>query len=569
MRDHCQTAVRRTAPLQICIAALSAIYVAAVLNAPVFVRRWSENVEPSMLLTELLLVLSVTFLIFLAGSLANRLVFGLFSLFMIGISSIGAYYIHFYDVVIGHGIVESVFTTEMDLISEIVDLKLYIWIFVLGCLPGVIVWRASRAHTSILRLLSSKGTAIVTILTFVASAALAIACVKILNVTDQRAAARGQDVPSSAALAAHRYLPSNWISGLGMWLSSAWQQNVEARNLSKPSEQYSWSVPPSLTDSVIVLVIGETARWDHMSILGYRRPTTPLLEKQEGLVAMRGESCDTSTALSLRCMFVRPEGMETQESGIAIQKEDNVFSIFNHLGFSIDLFAMQAEVGFYSKTYADHYKIREVISSEPYNARKPVDDTLLIREVQDSLARWESKNSGKPHLIILHTKGSHFSYIKRYPREFAAFTPECSGSNMNCTQSQLINAYDNSILYTDFFLSSLIDTLRNRKAFLFYVSDHGESIDDDLHLHGTPKELAPKEQFSVPFILWYSQNWLTDKQSSHRFEQLRKSSNETRKHTEIFDSLLGCAGIASPDGGIQPQRNWCNSKEAESSHAKQ
>ena len=385
-------------------------------------------------------------------------------------------------------------------------------------------------------------------------------CVKELKGLDKQSAiTRGLDVPGSAALVAHRYLPTNWMAGLGMSLSEEWQQQIEGRHLANPATEHAWLASPALDDSVVVMVVGESARWDHMSVLGYARPTTPLLAKEPGLVAMRGESCNTATALSLRCMFVRPESIATSENGVDVQTEDNVFSVFKHLGFSIELFGMQAEVGFYNKTHADFYKIREVITAEAYNSGKAVDDILLVREMQDSIKRWKESGRTKRHLVILHMKGSHYLYSNRHPREFAAQQPECLASLARCSREELINSYDNSLLYTDYVLHSLIDSLRDQKAFLFYVSDHGESIDDNLHLHGTPKAVAPKEQFAVPFVLWFSDQWLADGGNLTRYGQLRKTSAETRRHGEIFDSLLGCAGISSPDGGIMARRNWCES----------
>lgn len=535
------------------------LYLGGLLNAPVFHRRLQTGViDAGALLMELALVLSVTFLIVYLLSLASRPLFRCLMALMLVCSAIASYYATFYNVVIGHGIVESVFTTEMDLINEVAGFDLHVWVLLLGVLPGLYVWRATRTHHSILHAGRRRREALTAIVLLGIAALAGNGAVRSLDAGDKRkSSGQTNDLPDSASLVAHRYLPSNWISGLGMSLASAWQQQVQARTLASPAEQYAWSMPPQLKEAVIVLVIGETARWDHLSPLGYARRTMPRLETEENLVALRGEACDTATALSLRCMFVRPEGFVTAPGQPGKAIEDNVFSVFRSLGFSIELFAMQAEVGFYNRTHADHYKIREEITAEPYNAGKSIDDILLVREMKASIERWEQSGRKQPHLVILHTKGSHYQYSKRHPREFAVFQPECLGDNRRCSRDELINSYDNSILYTDHVLHEVIDTLRDRKAFMFYVSDHGESIDDDLHFHGTPKAVAPKEQLAVPFLLWFSQSWLADAGNARRHEALKSASGAVRPHTDIFDSLLGCAGILSPDGGINPQRNWC------------
>jgi KDO II ethanolaminephosphotransferase len=306
-------------------------------------------------------------------------------------------------------------------------------------------------------------------------------------------------------------------------------------------------------------VIGETTRWDHMGLLGYHRNTTPELERQANTVVMKGTSCNTVTKLSLQCMFVRPGSLvEGDDDAPSFEREDNVFAVFKKLGFTIDLFAMQSEVGFYNRTHADFYKFREVIASEPYNAGKPVDDALLIREMSDAIERRATENPNVRHLIILHTKGSHHEYSQRYPRSFARFTPECKNSDAFCTEAAIINAFDNSVLYVDTVLSALMDRLGDKPAMLFYAADHGESIDENRRFHGTPKFMAPPEQLAVPIIAWASDVWLQQPSRRDLFRNLRKHHQQTAHHQDLFASLLGCLGIESPDGGIDASHNWCS-----------
>lgn len=303
----------------------------------------------------------------------------------------------------------------------------------------------------------------------------------------------------------------------------------------------------------MVFVIGETTRWDHMGLLGYARDTTPKLAKEKNLVAFRGESCDTSTKLSLRCMFVREGG--TEDNPARTLKEQNVFAVLKQLGFSSDLYAMQSEVWFYNNTNADSFAFREQIGSEQRNQGKSVDDMLLIPELKSSI---DDHAKGK-HLVILHTKGSHYLYSQRYPREFAHYQPECMGVDDTCSKEMLINAYDNSIRYVDTMLDSVFDQLRDKKAIVFYAADHGESISDNMHLHGTPRNMAPPEQFRVPMIVWASDKYLADAQNKRAFEQLQaqQRAGKTHRHVELFDTILGCLGYTSPDGGINQSNNWC------------
>jgi KDO II ethanolaminephosphotransferase len=237
----------------------------------------------------------------------------------------------------------------------------------------------------------------------------------------------------------------------------------------------------------------------------------------------------------------------------------NVFSVLKSNGWSSELYSMQSEAWFYNKTRADDYSLRENIASEKRNAGKPVDDMLLVDEMKDSMA---NHPQGK-HLIILHTKGSHYLYSDRYPRSFAKYQPECMGIDDSCSTQEMINAYDNTLLYTDYFLSQVFDQLRDKNAIVFYASDHGESISKSMHFHGTPRDHAPVEQRTVPIMVWASDKFLSNDQNKASFAQLQKMAAEKKPafHEKLYDTLLGCIGYTSPNGGIVEQHNWCHTPD--------
>lgn len=230
-------------------------------------------------------------------------------------------------------------------------------------------------------------------------------------------------------------------------------------------------------------------------------------------------------------------------------------NVLRSLGFTSELFAMQSEVWFYNSINANNYSFREMIASEERNEGKSVDDMILVDEVKRSLARYPQ---GK-HLIVLHTKGSHYLYSMRYLRSYARYQPECMGVDASCSREQLINAFDNSVLYTDTFIKNVLDQVRDKKALVFYASDHGESIDENYHLHGTPRDVAPPEQFRSPMLALASDTFLAQPQNTQMFERLKAQQRvgTLHRHEELFDSILGCLGYRSPDGGINASNNWC------------
>ncbi len=166
-------------------------------------------------------------------------------------------------------------------------------------------------------------------------------------------------------MVAHSYLPSNWLAALGLYAYTQYNEKYDAAVLYNPAEHHTYVAPAGIDDTYVVFIIGETTRWDHMGLLGYSRDTTPRLSKEKNLAAFRGESCDTSTKLSLRCMFVREGGVE--DNAQRTLKEQNVFAVMKSLGFTSELFAMQSEMWFYNNVNTNNYSFRELIASEKRN----------------------------------------------------------------------------------------------------------------------------------------------------------------------------------------------------------
>jgi KDO II ethanolaminephosphotransferase len=549
------------APWQVVL--LLSAYIGIVLNGAVFFRRYTElGTTPLTLLAELGLVFTFTALLLSLADLSGRWFARIFIVLLLTISVLASYYMTFFNVVIGYGVVQAVLTTDVDLSKEAVGFGLFAWFVVLAITPVALWWRYVHVRKNTvaswwIKLKQVCGQIGLVLLLSVGFVGIA----QHVNTRSTSTDAVGQDV-GKASLAAHTYVPSNWVAGLGMSASSAWDNWVSKDQKADPAAQFQYSLNASaknaVDDLVVVVVIGESARSSNFGLLGYERPTTPLLAAEKNLAAFKATSCNTSTKLSLACMFVRPQAVIERGLQAPQVLEETVFSVFKKLGFSIELYAMQSEVWFYNSIKPDFYKIREVIAADSANRGKAVLDSILVAELNASMA----KHPKGRQVIVLHTKGSHFSYTSRYPREFARYLPECSGVDGACTKQQLINSYDNSLLYTDTFLSNVMKSLSGKKAVLMYTSDHGESIDENRHFHATPKPLAPPEQLDVPLIFWASEPYL-NANPVHRkaFEQLQqaaKSPKATPGHANLFDSMLGCLGITSSNGGINDQYNLCH-----------
>ncbi|MFP9228710.1 kdo(2)-lipid A phosphoethanolamine 7''-transferase [Pectobacterium cacticida] len=538
-----------------------ALYIGLFLNGSVYYRRFdyfsrsAGDQVPTIIPALVELTASVLFTFFLMRviSLGGRRFYQIIASLLVLISVAASYYMTFFNVVIGYGIIASVMTTDIDLSKEVVGFRFILWMLVVSALPLFLIWTNSLRYT-LLEQIKSPGKRLTPFLALVVVVALVWMPLRYMdNIQSKSERESTVDLPSYGGVVAHSYLPSNWLSALGLFAYTKYDESQDSSNLFDPAQHFTYVAPKGIDDTYVIFIIGETTRWDHMGLLGYERDTTPKLSQEKNLVAFRGQSCDTSTKLSMRCMFVREGG--TEDNPQRTLKEQNVFAVMKALGFTSELFAMQSEVWFYNSIEADNYAFREMIASEKRNDGKSVQDMLLVDEVKDSLARYPK---GK-HLIVLHTKGSHYLYSMRYPRSYARYQSECMGVDASCTREQLINAFDNSVLYTDSFIDSVIDQVRDKKALVFYASDHGESIDDNYHFHGTPRQMAPPEQFRSPMMVWASDKFLSTNENLQAFAQLKAQQRigKTHRHVELFDSILGCLGYTSPDGGIIPKNNWC------------
>ncbi|EHM6378038.1 kdo(2)-lipid A phosphoethanolamine 7''-transferase [Salmonella enterica] len=549
---------------------LLALYIGLFMNCAVFYRRFGSYAQEFTIwkglsaVVELGATVLVTFFLLRLLSLFGRRVWRVLATLVVLFSAGASYYMTFLNVVIGYGIIASVMTTDIDLSKEVVGLHFVLWLIAVSVLPLIFIW-SNHCRYTLLRQLRTPGQRFRSAAVVILAGVMVWAPIRLLDVEQKKVEREtGIDLPSYGGVVANSYLPSNWLSALGLYAWAQVDESSDNNSLINPARKFTYVAPKDGDDSYVVFIIGETTRWDHMGIFGYERNTTPKLAQEKNLAAFRGYSCDTATKLSLRCMFVREGGADNNPQRTL--KEQNVFAVLKQLGFSSDLYAMQSEMWFYSNTMADNISYREQIGAEPRNRGKTVDDMLLIDEMHNSLAQ----NLGGKHLIILHTKGSHFNYTQRYPRSYAQWKPECIGVDSGCTKAQMINSYDNSVTYVDHFITSVFDQLRDKKAIVFYAADHGESINEREHLHGTPRNMAPPEQFRVPMLVWMSDKYLASPQHAQMFAHLKQQAEikVPRRHVELYDTIMGCLGYTSPNGGINQNNNWCHIPDAQKVAAK-
>ena len=300
---------------------------------------------------------------------------------------------------------------------------------------------------------------------------------------------------------------------------------------------------------LLVLVIGETARGDHFGLNGYRRDTTPELAAK-GVMSFRNvRSCGTSTLASVPCMF-SSLGKEKFESRRADQ--ENLLDVVHAAGMAVLWLDNQAGC----KGVCDRVASVSTgdLAGTPAEARLCADseclDEALLVGLDARLAALPAEQRKNGVLLVMHQMGSHGpAYARRSPAAYKRFEPECRTTTLgDCVPAELVNAYDNSIAYTDHVLAATIDWARNQTNYapaLLYVSDHGESLGEyGVFLHGLPYPFAPEAQKHVAMVAWLGEGAA----ARDRLDVacLRRRLDEPLSHDHLYHSVLGLLDVTTP-----------------------
>lgn len=282
----------------------------------------------------------------------------------------------------------------------------------------------------------------------------------------------------------------------------AFERDAQSRHYYETSADFTFhakSTHVATAKEIYVMVVGETSRALNWGLYGYERNTTPKLGKEEGLIVFKDALTQSNTTHKSVPILLSAASAENFD---CMYKQKGILTAFKEAGFHTVFFSNQKPNNSYIDFFgmeADHY---DFIKEDTDNVRlNPSDDELL------GLVQQEINKGHDKLFIVLHTYGSHFNYQERYPADSAIFTPDkVEGAEVKY-RSNLVNAYDNTIRYTDGFLSQLIKMLNgaNVQSAMFYTSDHGEDIFDDnrhLFLHASP--IPTYYQLHVPLVVWMS-----------------------------------------------------------------
>ena len=456
-------------------------------------------------LNGILLIISLTVLLLLLNFLIFYIILYLlgsigkwFLMLFFIINSIAVYFINTYGVIVDKSMIGNVLNTNFEESSSFLSFNLFIYLGFLGLLPSILIFKLKITS------LKLKKFFVHISLTFIVLLLLAYANATNWLWIDKHSKTLGALV-----------MPWSYVVNTSRFYYQKNQRNKEQILLPNATIKDN-------EKSVAVLVIGESARSQNFSLYGYEKMTNPLLSKINNTHIYKAESCATYTTAGIKCMLEHKNSRKLYEI------------LPNYLYRNgVDVIWRTTNWGEPTVKIKDFNKRKDL--EVLCNGEDSLYDEVLLCGLREQIL--ESKKN--KILIVLHMSTSHGpTYYKKYPERFKAFTPECKSVELaKCSQEELINSYDNTILYTDYILATLIKELKkleNYNSSMLFVSDHGESLGEkNLYMHGLPVSIAPKEQLDIPFIIW----------NSKQTKELK--DNELLSQHHVFHSILDVLAIDS------------------------
>lgn len=449
------------------------------------------------------------------------------SLIVVG-SAAAAYFMDRYSVLLDPAMVRNALHTDAREASDLLTPGMLAWVAAWSALPLAFIWTVRLARVPWRRALWTRMAAV--------AAALVISAIAVLPVSrDLFALMRNRHEA--------RYLitPGNVLYGLA--IQSVWGV-ADARAVREPvgtDARMTRLVADRDVPRVLVLVVGETARAANFSLLGYHRETNPQLATLDVTVFGDVTSCGTSTEVSVPCMFSALGRDDYDEK--RIRNSEGLLDVLVRAGYAVRWIDNQSGCkGVCRGAGVDYRKIDAASAPGLCDAGECLDEALVVN------LRRELDTVRRDTVIVLHMMGNHGpAYFRRYPPEFRRFLPDCRTAELrDCTRAQVVNAYDNAILYTDHVLAGIVRTLRAAApgidGAMWYVSDHGESLGEKgLYLHGIPSAIAPAEQTHVPMIVWLSPRLA--QAAGVGMPCVRRNAGRPLSHDYLFHSVISLLDV--------------------------
>jgi lipid A ethanolaminephosphotransferase len=449
---------------------------------------------------------------------ATKAILGL----LLVVSAAASYFMYSYGIVIDSSMLENIAQTDPAEATELLSWRMAGWFLLFAGLPILLISRVRLLQRGWKRELRGK----------LGGIALALLCIGAIAATSYQSYSslvrnhreiRLMLVPSNVVAAAHSYLKHQFAAPLKLEVVGA----------------DAYRLLPGGKPKVMVVVVGETARAANFSLNGYARETNPELAARGVINFEQASSCGTATAVSVPCMF-QNVGRDGYKDSMANSRE-GLLDVLQRAG--VGVLWRDNNSGCKGACVREPYEDVSHIEVDALCDAGECHDEVLLNGLQAYL---DSLNHDA--VIVLHMKGSHGpAYYKRYPAAFEKFTPVCKSNQLDrCQQAEIVNAYDNTLLYTDHVLAKTIDLLQHNSQRLdtgmLYLSDHGESLGENgIYLHGLPYAMAPSEQTHIPMLMWMSSG--LEKRQGIAASCLEAKGKQPVSQDNLFHSVLGLMDV--------------------------
>ncbi len=434
-------------------------------------------------------------------------------IFMLIIAAVENYFMQTYNIIIDTTMIENTVQTDISEAFDLMSWKLFAYLILLGLLPSYVIYKTPLVYGGVKKELVSR-------LTLIAGSIVLIFAIMLPFSKHYTSFFREHKILRSYTNPAHG------LFSLGSYVCEI----LKDANIPLIQTGLDAKIEKREKRKVVIMVVGEAVRADHFSLNGYERETNPLLKKENIINFPNMYSCGTTTAVSVPCMFsIYDRNDYNTQKGL---QTENVLDVLSHAGVEV----LWRDNNSNSKGVADRVRYENYKDSQ--------NNTMCEGECRDvgMLVGLDKliEESLKDIVIVLHQMGNHGpAYYKRYPKEFERFTTTCQTNQLEeCSQEEIANAFDNTLLYTDYFLSKTIQLIKKYEntidTAMFYMADHGESLGEGgFYLHGLPYFIAPDAQKHVASVLWLGKNFPIDR------ENIRKNASHEFTQDNLFSTLLG------------------------------
>lgn len=413
-------------------------------------------------------------------------------------NAISLYFINTYEVLITDMMMGNVFNTRYSEASGFFSWSAVLYIIFLGVPPCIYLFAKRTDYSTFRCFLTNMGIPL-----------LIVALVLLANMRNILW------IDNNAPRLGSLLMPWSYTVNSVRYYNSVQQRN--RKEIMLPDAQFTKE-----SRDICVLIIGESARRGNFSLYGYDRETNPLLAG-DSVKTYMANSASTYTTAAVKAI------LDHKDTGKLYEILPNY--LYRH---GVDVIWRSTNWGEPPLHIEKIYNKKTLKNMFPDADERY--DGLLIEGLKEEISSCKKEKQ----LIVLHTGTSHGpTYNLKYPAEFEVFKPACNTVEISTADKQeLINAYDNTILYTDYLLHSVIEILKeipDRRCCMIFVSDHGESLgEDNLFMHGMPKNIAPREQFEIPFIVW------------HNDDNTQMKNLEEVEQYFVFHSIMNWFGMQSP-----------------------